>query len=590
MASYTDLTPTIGPPLGTPAAWKAWARANGVQRIEAFDQYVDEIYRLCALYPAPAHLIICQMLHETGGGTSDAWTICLNPAGIGVTSSAQRLWYTFRDGVDAARGHWYHYLLYTVKPIPDVAVQYRSHDPRASAVSPSWQGQRQTLRSFGSADPKTYPTWAVDVAYGEKWAKWLNATARVFEEVAPVAEYPVNWPGLPGGPISFSFPVYLNIVPAWRTGQRSGIKARAPRQSVQHENGNQNSGARADSMYLYNGAEGRSASWHGSVDHKEGYANLPADEVGWQASDGSGPGNMNGFAVELCQLSYRTSPEAWRQARRNAAEMMGRISARIGAGPPPKQHNTFAPDGKNCPQFLRSNATWWREYVSDWTAFNADEKARMGLEPPEDPSIINVGDTLRALVPLNFRQAATVSAPVIATLPVGAEMVVSGLWSSADGYGWLPVRHTLPSGTAEGYVAQGNADGPFIEIARRADKPPVDPTYAKKLPIEALLETDLKKYDTAVGIVTDDATDFVFVADVIEFTDVTVAGQHAGSNPPAVRAPYGIGDRAIAAWVFKNYAGTWYYLLAGGDDEWVRVPFRNTRRVSDAPLLPGDEE
>lgn len=400
-----------------------------------------------------------------------------------------------------------------------------------------------------------------------------------------MASHTVTWPGLPGGPITFSFPVHLNIVPAWRTLQRSGIIARPTRRSIQHENGNRRSGARSDSMYLFNGAEGRQASWHASVDHEVGYINLPANEVGWQAGDGSGPGNMSGFAVELCQLPYTISAAAWREARRNAAEMMGRVSARLGAAPPHQQHNTYSSYGKNCPELLRGTAAHWNEYKSDWMFFYNDEKARMAGGSAPGPEAIEIGDTIKALVNLNLRQAASTKAPIILTLEKGDNATVNGRFASADGYGWLPVE----TSAGEGFVAMGDASGPYIEKVAGPVTPAI--TYVKPRPIPALLATDLQKYDTAEGIVSDEnGHNFIFVADVIEFTADTVAGEFAVKNPRAVKAPYKKRDRVIGAWLVENEDQDWFYVLAGADDEWIRVPYANTIRVSDAPLLPGDED
>ena len=168
-------------------------------------------------------------------------------------------------------------------------------------------------------------------------------------------------------------------------------------------------------------------------------------------------------------------------------------------------------------------------------------------------------------------------------------MVVNGAWESADGYGWLPVE--TPNG--EGFVATAGTDGPYIALVKRADPPEEtdpEPEYDDPAPIPALLDTDLQKYDTAEGIITDDTGhEFIFVADVIEFTEETVAARFAvDDNPEPVKAPYQPGERAIAAWLVKNRTGTWWYVLAGGDDEWIRVRFDATRRVSDAPLLGDD--
>lgn len=595
--------PITGVSLGNPNDAAAIAIARGGNHPDNIRRYAQQLWKRGAELGVRADVAFGQADLETGnrdtgvGFQSKRWDEG-NPAGISITN----------DKPDSEAGP-----VFTPEVWADIHIAhlagYAGIDPgpELRALDIRWQamidaGYFGVATTVDDLDQR----WAWDPRgsqdYGGKIeARWRLYNFAAMDQWTPavggttggtdVAGYTVNWPGVPGGPITFSFPVHLNIVPAWRTTQRSGLKARSPRYSVQHENGNRASGARSDSMYLYNGAEGRSASWHGSVDDIEGYINLPGDEVGWQAGDGSGPGNMNGFAVELCQLAYMKGAAAGRKARRNAAEMMGRVAgARLKASPPPRQHATFMV--KNCPEFLRNNPQWWNEYVDDWYFFRDDELKRMAGETPvpEQPDVIEIGDTLRTLVNLNMRQSASLSAPVIATLPVDAEVVVSGRWSSADGYGWLPVRHTLNSGTVEGYVAQGDASGPYLAWVKSAPKPEPEPEYVPAVPIPALLETDLNKYDTAEGITTDDTgNEFIFVADVIEFTKETVAGEYALPKPRPVRKPYQPGERAIAAWLVKaKQDNAYYYVLAGGDNEWARVPYASTKRISDAPLLGDD--
>jgi hypothetical protein len=407
-----------------------------------------------------------------------------------------------------------------------------------------------------------------------------------------VAEYTTVIPGLPGGPLVSSFRVGFNIIPASRTYQRPGIKLRGTFDTTQHATDNTSSNAPGEAAYFAGGAEGRQASVHAIADESVVMICLPLDEVGWHASDGAGPGNMSTVA---CELTMRTSlvnnAALWRIARRNAAEFMGRVAARKAADNVPSFHRTYAPDRKWCPSILLNNATWMAEYISDYKAFYADEKKRMaggGAGEVIDDGIINIGDTLRAIVPLNLRQSASTSAPVIGTLLPGTDVIVNGRWESADGYGWLPVATPLGDGT----VAQGDATGPYLEKIKDAPKPEPEPEYVPVRPIPALLDTDVKKYDTAEGITADDTgNEFIFVADVLEFTEETVAGEFALPDPRKVKRNYKAGERAIGAWLVKaKQDGQWYYVLTGGDDEWVRVPYANTKRISDAPLLGGEWE
>jgi hypothetical protein len=69
-----------------------------------------------------------------------------------------------------------------------------------------------------------------------------------------------------------------------------------------HETDNTNPGADAamHNRYLHNGAEGRQASWHFTVDDHSIYQHIPITEVTWQAADGAGPGNMSGISAEHC--------------------------------------------------------------------------------------------------------------------------------------------------------------------------------------------------------------------------------------------------------------------------------------------------
>ena len=397
-------------------------------------------------------------------------------------------------------------------------------------------------------------------------------------------------PGIPGGPVPTIAPVKIKLIPEWRTNNRPGIIARTPRRSVQHGNGNPNSSAAAEANYLYGGAGGRQASYHSSTDDKETWVMVPGNEVTWQAADGSGPGNMNGFSNEMVEDSALWANPARRMTCiRNTADFMGTIAARLDIAKP-EQHWTFnfnSSDRHDCPNKLRyvriDGRLAWDIYADLWYAAKAAERARMtgGDVPttptPSEPLAIGIGDTVQTQVALNLRDAAGLSGTVVTTLAVGTELVVKAGPTAADGYDWYAVDG--------GFVAAAGTDGtPYLTVTKVAPKP-VD--YAPVLPITELLETNLDYNDTAPAVRTVNETKFRFVADLIEFTQETVAMQYAPGGP-AVKAPYGKGDRAIAAWQVEAADGADYYVLAGAGDEWVRVPVANTKRISDAPLL-GDE-
>lgn len=198
-------------------------------------------------------------------------------------------------------------------------------------------------------------------------------------------------PGLPGGPLVTEYPIFINLVPARNTRQRPGIPARTPRRSVQHGSGNPNSTAKGEIAYIVNGADGRQASYHYSTDWNEAWVGVPLNEVTWQAADGAGPGNMNGFSNEMAE-----NKAAWADTIKRdrmifiAADLMGRTAARLGAVKP-EQHwdfNYMAADRHDCPNFLRHTPGAWDRYVAQWHASRTDELARMngGSSPEPQPA------------------------------------------------------------------------------------------------------------------------------------------------------------------------------------------------------------
>lgn len=223
------------------------------------------------------------------------------------------------------------------------------------------------------------------------------AEALKVKEVQTVQTFTTEIPGLPGGPLITEYPIKLKILPASQTRNRPGIKARLPRVSVQHGNGNPNSSAAGEATYLYNGAGGRQASYHSAGDDKEIWVMIPADEVTWQAADGDGPGNMNGFSCEMVEdAALWTNSTRRDNVIRICADFMGRVAARLSIEKP-QQHwdfnwviacdspcNTKHPQRNDCPNKLRyvliNGRLAWDIYVQQWQAAKVSEITRMGVK------------------------------------------------------------------------------------------------------------------------------------------------------------------------------------------------------------------
>lgn len=203
--------------------------------------------------------------------------------------------------------------------------------------------------------------------------------------------YTTEIPGLPGGPLVTTYPIHIKLIPTWRTNNRPGTKAKTPRLSVIHGNGNPNSSAAGEATYLYNGAEGRQASYHSAADDKEVWVMVPADEVTWQAADGfNGPGNNNGFSCETVEdANLWANPQRRDRLIDIAADFNGRVAARLGIAKP-QQHWDFnfalAPSQRHdCPNKLRytriNGRLAWDIFAGKWQAAKADELKRMNPKP-----------------------------------------------------------------------------------------------------------------------------------------------------------------------------------------------------------------
>lgn len=622
--AYTTQTRLDSKPQGgwTREAVEDEARKRGAKRMPDLRRYLDTVYGQDFLNP---EILAIQSAHETGWWTSYWWEQRLNPAGISITgdpaqNNASKTW---TNGRDAARAHLTHVWLYARgTTLPDGFPGSKAEDPRwDAAVAAGYAGTKPTIGSLTN-------TWAIDSAYDAKLVAILNQRPGTTapddggnEQEAPMAEQK-RFVIAMGHRNTDRGGAYneINWTPGCARAIRDAIEARGGKAVIVQEHDSDNDpnwfpgGLQAMARHAvtlagqygpfeayischYNGGAGPGFhaifpdAWSG-IDQK---ANNPLDVrlcenlvaavrstntvsiLGWTSH---APGVMSERESGVGAQGYRLGELYGGMGFRDRT---ARVIIEAGSIDVARERAYI-----NDPHWLRNV---YAEAIAEGLEATFGKLGTKPTEPPvdDDEYVIHIGDTIRTTVNLRLRQGPHLNAPTVIVLPVGTEAVVNGAWSQADGYGWLPVETAHGSG----FVATAGTDGPYVELVKRADPPEApepEPDYVAAKPIPALLDTNLDKYDTAQGITTDAREqDFIFISDVIEFTEETVAGEYAVKNPRKVKANYQPGDRAVAAWLVKSQdTNSWWYVLTGAGDEWIRVPFESTKRVSDAPTLMED--
>ncbi len=150
--------------------------------------------------------------------------------------------------------------------------------------------------------------------------------------------------------------IIQKIIPKSQTKQRPGYSM-APKYITVHNTANASKGANAEmhARYLLNGAGGRTASWHFTVDDKEIYQHLPVNESGWHAGDGNGAGNRQSIGIEICENSDGDFEKAVANSQWLIEKLMkdhGISKANV------VTHKKWS--GKNCPHKLIGR---WSEFI-----------------------------------------------------------------------------------------------------------------------------------------------------------------------------------------------------------------------------------
>ena len=146
-----------------------------------------------------------------------------------------------------------------------------------------------------------------------------------------------------------------------------------------HNTGNTNAGANAKShaAYLKSDAAAKApTSWHYTVDEHGAYQHLPDNEDAYHAGDGSGNGNRESIAIEICMNSDGNQVKATDNAATLAANLCKQYSIPIANV---VQHNRWS--GKHCPQMLREGRPYsWETFLGIVAGRAAQHWAKPSLE------------------------------------------------------------------------------------------------------------------------------------------------------------------------------------------------------------------
>ena len=350
----TRNSPIIGPTTGMLSDVVRYAADQGAKRLTDTTHYLSELFLLGEKVGIDASLAAAQSSHEANVWRSPIWVSDLNPSGIGITDGGKQGNIPYSNGADAARAHLIHLWVYAKGlPLHPLLEPYKHLDGRINnVVAAGYAGKATTLGYLTGR-------WATDPQYADGI---LRHHAAIFR--SPVSPTPPKEDPIMGYP-----PRVTQSITPMSAGNRPGLAMPSPSWITVHEVGNLSPGANAEMhrRFVNNGGGPGGVSFHFVVDQTDVFQLIPLDEAAWHASDGySGTGNRDSVAIETVQIGdflatlrnlawliaeiitnptrfYREQPAAFRPDFSDQ-----RIA----------QHNHWAPDKKNCPQFIRDRGLW----------------------------------------------------------------------------------------------------------------------------------------------------------------------------------------------------------------------------------------
>jgi hypothetical protein len=232
--------------------------------------------------------------------------------------------------------------------LADLKRGYGTWDKASSAFflgNPDWRGADTVNGNTGNSYRNALNDWIVKIEAGET----TPVTTMVRFEGASVD-------------VPLDVPFSKRIVPVGQTNQRPGIHM-VPDRYVQHETDDLHSTAADEAQYLLNGAEGRQASWHFTVDDTQVIQSLPLNEVAWHGGDGSGACNFGGIACELC-VNMHGDTARMAKARANAEKVAAAAMLAMHLTKLVQHSDCCAAVGNpsgchsGCPRYIREEGYW----------------------------------------------------------------------------------------------------------------------------------------------------------------------------------------------------------------------------------------
>lgn len=364
--------PIKGTARGNAATAHAKAKARGAKRLDFTRDYFTALYADAEARGINADVLVAQWDLETGAGASAAWVDDGNPAGIAMFDDGSTWGLTFSPQ-KAARAHVTHMAAYLGMNLP---ADWIATDARWQAVKDAgYFGIAQTTDDLGNG------RWATDPQYARK----LRERYVAYWGEPPKEQPPVSIP-FPAPPLRISITPYGNA-------NRPKLEMASPSYITVHEVGNQSPGADEEMhrRFVHNGGGPSQVSFHFVVGPTEAIQLIPLDEAAWHASDGyNGTGNRDSVAIETIQIGD-FNKTLW-----HLAWLINEIATnpgRFNANKPRqwdfsinkiKQHHDWAPDAKNCPQFIRDRGLW-NTLMSRVDAWNAAGKPQPKPDPKPEP-------------------------------------------------------------------------------------------------------------------------------------------------------------------------------------------------------------
>ena len=114
--------------------------------------------------------------------------------------------------------------------------------------------------------------------------------------------------------------------------------------------------APAENEITYMHRNNMETSFHFAVDDKEAVQGIELDRNAWHASDGSGKGNREGIAIEICYS--KSGGERWLKAIDNAAELTAKLLKDYGWGIDKVTKHQDYGNHKHCPHRILDEYGW----------------------------------------------------------------------------------------------------------------------------------------------------------------------------------------------------------------------------------------